>query len=313
MSFDLAALNSAIENDGMVVRVVIAAFQGSSPRETGASMLVSTKQSMGTIGGGALEFRAIKQARQMIDRCTKHQIETIPLGPNLGQCCGGTVTLVSELYSANTTPKFGAFFARPLSAKTKEPIWITQLYKRARNSGYVPKITLKDGWLIEPFMPPLKPVWIYGAGHVGRALVDAFQGLDFDITWIDTHQNRFPNFIPSTVTHLTAQDPTQLVKYAPINACHYVLTYSHELDLALCHAILRHGCDDLGLIGSKTKFSRFKSRLQKLGHTHNTISQITCPIGDPSLGKHPKAIAVGTIHALLIKNNALDFRKEAVS
>jgi xanthine dehydrogenase accessory factor len=98
---------------------------------------------------------------------------------------------------------------------------------------------------------------------------------------------------------LPAAEPAALVRYAPRHADHLVLTRSHELDLQLCHALLLHGFASLGLIGSQTKVARFRSRLSSLGHTAAHISRIACPIGDPALGKHPQAIAVGVAAALI--------------
>lgn len=145
--------------------------------------------------------------------------------------------------------------------------------------------------------PPARPLWIYGAGHVGRALVNVMAPLpDFEITWVDTGPERFPE---TDVTTLVAKDPALIVKHALTNADHLILTYSHEIDLALCHALLNHDFHSAGLIGSATKWARFRSRLAALGHTPAQISRIACPIGDPALGKHPAAIALGVATAMI--------------
>jgi xanthine dehydrogenase accessory factor len=89
------------------------------------------------------------------------------------------------------------------------------------------------------------------------------------------------------------------VGHAPQEADHLIMTYAHDLDLALCHALLKHGFASAGLIGSATKWARFRTRLAALGHSPAQISRIACPIGDPHLGKHPQAIAVGVATALL--------------
>lgn len=178
------------------------------------------------------------------DRLTR----TIPLGPALGQCCGGSVTLV----------------------------W-------ARNEAVAE--------------PAGRPLWIYGAGHVGRAIVTVMSPLPgFAITWVDTAPDRFPK---TDVTTLVATDPAQAVKHAPADAAHLILTYSHEIDLALCHAILRQNFYSAGLIGSATKRARFKARLAALGHRPAQIARIACPIGDPAFGKHPAAIALGVATAMM--------------
>jgi xanthine dehydrogenase accessory factor len=96
-----------------------------------------------------------------------------------------------------------------------------------------------------------------------------------------------------------ASDPAMLADHAPVGAEHLVLTYSHALDLELCHRLLLRGFRTCGLIGSATKWGRFRSRLKALGHSVDAVARIQCPIGDPSLGKHPQAIAVGVVAALL--------------
>ena len=145
-----------------------------------------------------------------------------------------------------------------------------------------------------------RTVWIWGAGHVGRALVGVLAPLpDRRITWIDTDAARFPDPLPAGVRQLIAADPGTLVAEAPTDADHLIVTYSHALDLDLCHRLLVHGFASLGLIGSASKRARFHSRLAALGHSPIEIARITCPIGDPSFGKDPQAIAIGVAAALL--------------
>jgi xanthine dehydrogenase accessory factor len=239
------------------IRITITKTAGSAPRDAGTQMLVWADRTEGTIGGGTLEWEAMAEARRMLRDGRKSHQARIPLGPALGQCCGGAVSLAWELAEAMIAPE-----ARPL--------------------------------------------WIYGAGHVGRAIVAVMAPLpDYLITWVDTHVDRFPD---TQVTTLVAVDPAQAVKHAPANADHLILTYSHEIDLALCHALLSRDFNSVGLIGSATKWARFKGRLAALGHSSAQISRIACPIGDPSLGKHPAAIAIGVAtamikpHASLIKD-----------
>jgi xanthine dehydrogenase accessory factor len=211
-------------------------------------MLVWADRSEGTIGGGTLEWQAMTEARRMLQDGRTSYSARVPLGPALGQCCGGSVSLVWEVAEAMEKPS-----ARPL--------------------------------------------WIYGAGHVGRALINVMGPLpQFDITWVDTHADRFPL---TDVTTLVASNPALAVKHAPKTAEHLILTYSHEIDLALCHAVLSHGFQSAGLIGSATKWARFRSRLAALGHSNAQISRIACPIGDPSLGKHPAEIALGVATAMI--------------
>lgn len=286
MSLDIAGINAAIAAHGSVVRILIARSAGSAPRGAGTSMLVWADGQDGTIGGGALELMAVQTARGLTNQALSR---TIPLGPDLGQCCGGSVTLVWERCDALHLP----VFARPISA-TADPA----AQPAALPPGAIPR--LKDGWLTEAAPPAQRPVWIYGAGHVGRALVGVLAPLpDLALTWVDTHTDRFPEIRPD-VTQLIAADPSTITRYAPANTDHLILTYSHAIDLALCHALLGQPTGSIGLIGSATKWARFRARLTDLGHSPAQISRIACPIGDPVLGKHPQAIALGVATALLM-------------
>ena len=285
---DLTTLRRALAQ-GPVTRVVIASHEGSSPREAGASMLVTPQTTHGTIGGGALEHQAILAARA-------HQgppkVTRIPLGPALGQCCGGAVTLVTETL---TEAPQGPLHAVSLDGSPM-PLAVKRLLAQARAQGTLPATQILQGWLIDPVTPPKSTLWLWGAGHVGRAIAHTLAPLpDLAITWIDIAPDRFPQG-PEGVTQLPVPDPAQAVALAPRDAHHLILTFSHQLDLELCHRLLSHGFASCGLIGSQTKWARFRSRLQALGHDP---SPITCPIGDPSLGKHPQAIAIGAAHQLM--------------
>ncbi|PCJ07464.1 MAG: xanthine dehydrogenase accessory protein XdhC [Rhodobacteraceae bacterium] len=311
MGFDLDGLRVAVATHGQVTRVVIAAIRGSSPREVGAAMLVWQEGQSGTIGGGTLEYEA---AAAVQNQAQDSVLSKHALGPDLGQCCGGVVTLLSENYDAARLAalddeviarvvKAGASGAMPLAVK--------RLLATARAQGVRPEPQLIEGWMVEPVHRPELPLWIWGAGHVGRALVDVLSPLpDFAITWVDTAQDRFPSDVPLGVVPVPAADPTLLVTHAPVNAQHLVLTYSHALDLALCHSLLGHGFAFAGLIGSATKKARFRSRLASLRHSPEQISRITCPIGDPALGKHPQMIAVGVAAQLLRRDMTEALRKD---
>ena len=191
------------------IRITVTKTAGSVPREAGTQMLVWPDRTEGTIGGGRLEWDAMAEARKMLkDGRTTHTAR-FPLGPAMGQCCGGSGSLLWEEAEALD-------------------------------------------------VPPARPLWIYGAGHVGRALVNVMAPLpEFEITWVDTHADRFPD---TRVTTLVATDPALVVKHAPEDADHLILTYSHDMDLALCHAVLNHTFHSAGLIGSATKWARFKTR-----------------------------------------------------
>ncbi|MBN8629620.1 MAG: xanthine dehydrogenase accessory protein XdhC [Rhodobacterales bacterium] len=297
--FDLAALSAALAAHGRVARVVIAAHDGSSPREVGAAMLVWEGGQSGTIGGGALEFAAVTKARDWLAAgalSAEPRVERVPLGPALGQCCGGAVTLWSEIFDALPETVAGVVARGPGTM----PLAVKRVLAAARGQGVKPAPGLVAGWLVEPMAEAERQVWIWGAGHVGRALVNVLAPLPgIALTWVDTGPERFPGEVPEGVTPVWAREPEALAAHAPVTAEHLIVTYSHALDLELCHRLLGRGFRWLGLIGSATKWARFRSRLAALGHSRLEINRITCPIGDVSLGKHPQAIAIGVAQQLL--------------
>lgn len=303
MSLELAPLRAAVATHGAVVRVVIVAHQGSTPRETGTAMLVWPSGQHGTIGGGALEFDATAQARALLAAGRSAQVARIALGPALGQCCGGAVTLVHERFDAQVMNLLAdtRLHARRITGQAARPRAIAHAQWRAAHAqDGAPALIWTTGWLAELVAPAPRRLWIWGAGHVGRAIATTLAPLpDLALTWIDTAPDRFPDPVPEGIDVLTAACPAALVAQAPRDAGHLILTYSHALDLALCDRLLRHGFASAGLIGSASKRARFCARLRALGHSDAQIARIRCPIGDPMLGKHPQAIAVGVAAALL--------------
>lgn len=294
MSLDLAELKQAVRQHGTVMRVVVADVRGSAPREAGASMLVWPGGQCGSIGGGALELEAANLAM------AGPSVRILSLGPAIGQCCGGAVTLVIEEFTPEALPEADGHFLRRVSGAGDTPLLIQRAIGLHRNSGARLPVIYENGWLLEPVQQVRKALWIYGAGHVGRALVDVLTPLgQFEITWVDTGANRFPDTIPAGVAPLVATNPAEAVHHAPAGASHMIVTYSHAFDLEICHQLLRRDFGWAGLIGSDTKWARFRSRLGALGHGDAQISRICCPIGQKSLGKHPQAIAIGVAASLI--------------
>jgi xanthine dehydrogenase accessory factor len=302
--FDLGAMAAALALHGPVARVVVAEVKGSSPREVGAAMLIWPGGQSGSIGGGALEFEAAARARNLLVTGGT-RLDRAALGPDLGQCCGGVVTLLTEVYAA--LPE-GPLVARSVDG-SEMPLAVKRLLAAARGQGVLPAAQMVQGWMVEPVAAPARDLWIWGAGHVGRALVSVLAPLpDFAITWVDFEAERFPD-VPEGARALPVADPARAVALAPPEAEHLILTYSHALDLELCHRILQRGFGFCGLIGSASKWARFRSRLAGLGHTPQAIARITCPIGTPAYGKHPQAIALGVAAQLLVPRPALSLAK----
>jgi xanthine dehydrogenase accessory factor len=303
-------------------------------------MIVTEGGTEGTIGGGALELDAVSKARSILSdeklaarAPWQRETKDYPLGPTLGQCCGGYVKVLFELFkraeaaallALDCSKETACLAVRPIESGV--PIRILnhrkdgyaslplQLIKVTRDmlSGarplypvLLPASKRSPAWFIEPVDRTKIPLFLYGAGHVGRALVRVLAGLPFQVTWIDTSEGRFPAGIRkrAELTTLVAKDPAAIPKTAPEAAFHLVMTYSHPLDLAICHEVLKSGTFAyLGLIGSSTKRARFIKRLRELGHNESSLNRLTCPIGLPSVtGKEPAIIAISVAAQLLEK------------
>ena len=314
MSFDIAQLRREVAQHGRVCRIVIVDAKGSVPRDAGVEMRVWADGQSGTIGGGVLEYEATQDARALLAAEQSRALRKQPLGPALGQCCGGAVTVLWEVFDAQTLPDFAASdtaYMRKIAAYavSAPPTTMTN----AINRGLHHTISA-DGWLAEPLTSAPTPVWIYGAGHVGRAVAATLSPLpDTAVTLIDTQADRFPDPLPDGVTPAISARPADIAHHAPQTAHHLIMTYSHTFDLELCHALLGHHFASVGLIGSATKWARFQSRLRGLGHTQDQINRITCPIGEPDLGKHPQEIAIGVARSLLLDRADTTARSEIAS
>ncbi len=305
---DFAALVEAVEAHTQVVRLVVADVKGSAPREPGTSMLIWDDGILGTIGGGRLEFDAVKTARKLLEDGTAQLVSRIALGPEVDQCCGGSVTLAYEIYNATTLDvamsgiQDKASYMRQLEQGSHTPptALLSQVAQAIAQSQPV-STQLSKGWLVEPVWRARLPVFIYGAGHVGRALALMLAPLpQFEVHLCDVREEQFED-LPDNIQKSWTLLPTDVMAHAPQTAAHLIMTPEHEYDLELCHRLLSRSFGYAGLIGSQTKWVRFRKRLIDLGHDDRQIDRIQCPIGDPGLGKHPQAIAIG-VTALLLQH-----------
>ncbi len=319
--FDRRTLANALGAYDRVVRVVIAGHKGSTPRETGTVMLVHTDGIVGTIGGGRLEFEAITRARRLLadPEITGGYSDAVrqPLGPSLGQCCGGSVTVVSELwdnaaYHAQVNQSalpFAGHYVRRVEGTLPLPPGTERRLHAASQTGQTLETQLLDGWLIEPLQRETRPIFIYGAGHVGTALTRTLCVLPgLHVALVDPRKDLFVD-LPQAVQQFH-DDPNKVMATAPPDAFHYIMTPDHQLDLDLCHRVLQRPFAFAGLIGSNTKWARFRKRLTALGYSPAQIDRITCPIGDPALGKHPFEIAIGVARDLMLHDQTAAFAVE---
>jgi xanthine dehydrogenase accessory factor len=302
------------ERESAVVRVLVAEVRGSSPREPGACMLISRAGTHGTIGGGNLEWQAMQAAQSLLLAATETSAATLRrlvLGRELGQCCGGVVQLWLERFTPLDLP----LLRRAAGAASGGgcPALVTELsrqgvVRRRLEPGPArcqPHLQFASGSestiLVEPLATEPPALWLYGAGHVGQALIRILGELPFDVTWIDSRAELLPEPLPDNVHPLCPQAATTTVQLAPAAARFLVMTHDHALDYALCRRILeRSDFAWLGLIGSKSKGARFRSRLARDGLTPDAIRRLVCPIGvEGVVSKWPAAIAVGVAAQLL--------------
>ena len=247
--------------DGAIL-VTLTRAAGSTPREAGATMAVSATEAAGTIGGGQLEFHCIDVAREMLASGERERSLDIPLGPQMGQCCGGRVSV--------SLKRAGAADLAMLAGSEKA----------------------------EAVARPA--ILIFGAGHTGRALVQALAPLPFATTLIDDRDGVMDG-LPAAITCIRMGDPVAAVDTARAGCAFVILTHSHALDYRLTEAALQRGdASYVGMIGSATKRARFEAGFLRAGGRREALSRLTCPIGRSDVDdKRPAVIAALTAAELV--------------
>lgn len=294
---DLAQLAAA----GPVAMVSVLATEGSAPRGAGTRMLVTADELHGTIGGGALEFRAVEQARAVLEHVPgTWRVQDYPLGPLLGQCCGGRVRLLVEHVDRAAL--------RWLADAAEGRVLVSVLRaggieRHVCDGPAVPLLARGDkpcegSRLAEVIDGFRRPLYLFGAGHVGQAIARHVGGLPVRLAWFDTRPV-FGDVAGVTVVPESAL--IECVAEAPDEAALVILTHDHALDYRLTLAALRRSpLAFTGLIGSQTKRARFLSRLERDGVSAEARGRLTCPIGLAGVtGKEPDVIAVALLAQLL--------------
>jgi xanthine dehydrogenase accessory factor len=276
--------------DGPAALVTILATEGSAPRGPGARMVVTETGIAGSIGGGRLEYQATAQARAILSlEPGSWRVQDYPLGPLLGQCCGGRVRLLVE--RLESVPEGEGPFEVRLSDRVE---------RNAVNGGRGEAIGARGplptagAQFVEPVESDSLAVRLYGAGHVGRAIVARAEGLPLHFAWHDSR----PETAETTGAFITdeAQMATSATE-APEGSAVLIMTHDHNLDYRLTAAALRGRAGFVGLIGSKTKRARFLKRLAADGVDSE---RLTCPIGLPGIaGREPEVIAIAVLAQLL--------------
>ncbi|WP_339460392.1 xanthine dehydrogenase accessory protein XdhC [Pseudomonas sp. EA_105y_Pfl2_R69] len=250
----ISALADLQQQGQPCVLVTIIEERGSTPRNAGSKMVVTTDRIFETIGGGHLEYKAMALAREMLQsRSQDTRLERFSLGASLGQCCGGATVL-----------------------------------------------------LFEPMGQPQAQIAVFGAGHVGRALVPLLASLPCKVRWIDSRENEFPEQIPAGAEKIVNEEVVDEVENMPPGSYYIVMTHNHQLDLELTAAILKRGdFAYYGLIGSQTKRVKFEHRLRERGFDEALMARMRCPMGLAEVkGKLPIEIAVSIAGEVIATYNA---------
>jgi xanthine dehydrogenase accessory factor len=248
-------LDSFLSEHPSLALVEVTRARGSTPREEGAWMLVSPTATFETIGGGTLEFMAIDRAREALSGAVVPDSLDVPLGPEIGQCCGGWVELSIRLVDA--------------AAKL---------------------VLLETARAAERALPH---VYLFGGGHVGHALSRAFALLPVRVVVIDTRAAALDDMPDAVETRLLAV-PEEVVREAPSGAAFVVLTHDHSLDfLIVAEALKRGDAAYVGMIGSQTKKATFRSwYLKEAGGLQADFERLVSPIGGIAVhDKRPAVIA----------------------
>jgi len=291
--------------------VTILATEGSAPRGPGARMVVTADALHGTIGGGALEYRVAEQARAILALPPgSWRVQDYPLGPLLGQCCGGRVRLLVERLDAGAwLEAFGkgeavvarldadAVVRKSFPGEGRGPVsGCSQLDPGLRRGTLLARGPLLEAGteFLETVETTGTPLILFGAGHVGRAIASRLPGLPFHLAWFD---NR-PEMAETPGVMLETEDAMiACAGAAASDAAILILTHDHAFDYRLTAAALAGEAAYVGLIGSRTKRARFVSRLQAEGIDE---ARLVCPIGLPGIvGKEPDVIAVAVLAQLL--------------
>jgi len=307
------------------VLVTVAGIRGSAPREIGAKMIVTASETIGTIGGGQLEFQSTRVAVEMLDE-QQTTLRSFPLGSSMGQCCGGVVEILFEPI-ADGMPGWlrdlgalhgqheAAIIATRISRSNPAKLIVTateifgaeaeqvesSLVTKARQLLADKPVTTRDVQeLFEPIVVSDLNIAVFGAGHVGSAVVRALSAIECNIRWIDSRRKMFRK-VPSNVRAIEASGPELEVAAMPADSFYLVMTHSHAMDFDICDRILRRrDARYCGLIGSRSKRRRFEKRYRQQGMSQSLIDQLICPIGvDGISGKKPAEIAVAAAAEIL--------------
>ena len=298
-----------ITEHGRAVLIMVTADKGSTPRDTGTWMLVSDDRQSGTLGGGELERLAEEAARAMLAGHGTWQRSSLhcALGPDLRQCCGGHVTLMLEPLDMSATD----WLAQAAESARVADNQYSVLFQ-SNEPAATPRIITNDGALsgitgvhLQLLTDTRLSLFLFGAGHVGQAVATLSTQLPLRLTVIDGRANQralIPN--ADNIEVMGMDSAEEAAARVSSGSAALVMTHSHELDYTLCHALLtQNSAVFVGLIGSRSKANRFRSRLRKDKIPEKSLARLTSPIGSSGpKGKEPGVIALAALSEVLTLN-----------
>ena len=290
-----------IQQYGTVILVTLGKSKGSTPRGSGTKMLVGRDDTTGTIGGGNLEFMVTEQARKMLDAPDIHlKYQHFALGPLLGQCCGGATNVLFEKLTKAHFPLLNQIIE---ARENKLPYGLVSATtgKEVNKHFVTTPPSDNSAEIVEWHQNDAVSLYMFGAGHVGKAMAAVLGRLNFEVKWIDDRKGQFPEVMADNVEKILSDDLVSQVGQAPAKAIFLIFTYSHQLDYEITAEVLKR--DDFlycGLIGSQTKRARFEKYFVKSDGSVEQLKKLTCPIGLVHItGKSPDIIAIAVAAELL--------------
>jgi xanthine dehydrogenase accessory factor len=291
-----------VARHGRAALITVHDVKGSAPREIGARMVVRPDGAFhGTIGGGQLEFRMLDSAREMLAQGRgPARIVDQALGPDLGQCCGGRVKILIETFGSEDLEDLASLAEVESKGSLFELECRLEDGRVRRDISSAVGDDIRTRWR-ETHGEAQTPVLLFGAGHVGRALVLSLAPLPFSVRWLDDREDAFPSHLPLNATAIRMRDPEAEIAEATPGSLILVMTHDHPLDMAITAAALKRNFPYVGLIGSATKRARFEKRFRELALPEDKIRSLVCPIGLPGIANKDPAIIAASVTAQLLQ------------
>ena len=322
-----SALDAALSAGRSAVLCNIVDGRGSTPRGAGAKLLVPSEGAavLGTVGGGAVEYRAEQYARRLLTEkrsdFASYRLGGEGVGEETGMICGGEVRIYFQYFDASDSavrPLLkdilelldGTQAAWTVTAIAEDGSWRMGVYDRTNGLRHLPDVSLSA---VEPLLgsrgqlqegspvfyaEPLcrtGTVYLFGGGHVGRELAHILALTDFRVVvWAERFHTPASELFPDAAEIHCGPYDGAFQKLPPITAEDYIviMTPGHQADYTVLAQALRTPAQYIGCIGSRKKVAATREKLLKDGFTPEEIGRVYSPIGLPIGGETPAEVAV---------------------